>query len=243
MSVHPFFRGHLLLFEKRDGPAYSPATGLRLLVVFAVLELVVGPRLHGLAWLGIDVPGWARVPLLLAASLLAARFWAKASFEDIGFVPWRKWTPTEKLYFVQVVLLANAIFIALHAQLPGLLGERPGMWGAVAAIVAVQFLWGFHQELTYRGILQTELARRWGRFAGPLAANALFTFGPLHFYHLTSATSWPSTAAILAATFAIGPATSGWSGRFTASAMSISTAGRSSPRCLPAEKEDQAAFS
>src|SRR5260221_14571242 len=62
----------------------------------------------------------------------------------------------------------------------------------------VNFAWGFYQELVYRGLLQTELVRRFGAIAGVLAANLLFTFGPLHFYHLSRPNPWPMLAAIFA---------------------------------------------
>ncbi len=200
--VGPFLRGHFLLFERSERPAYSPATGLRLLAVFLILEFVMGPRFGLLSWLGVALPPpGLRVTLLLATALLAVRLGAKASFSDIGFLAWRKWTATERLYFAQVVLLAMGAFVALHFRQ---IQRLPGGWLAAAGIVAVELLWGFYQEVNYRGILQTELTRRLGSTWGPLAANVVFTFGPLHFYHFTAARPWSSTAAILAATFGIG---------------------------------------
>jgi membrane protease YdiL (CAAX protease family) len=62
----------------------------------------------------------------------------------------------------------------------------PGLWWRPAAVVIfTNFLWGFYQELVYRGILQTELVRRLGFMLGILVSNFLFTFGPLHFYHFS----------------------------------------------------------
>lgn len=201
----PFLRGHLLLFDQREAPIYSPGTGLRLLVIFVLLELVVGPRASLVSWLGLaSPPAWLRIPVLLAASVLAARLWAKASFSDIGFLRWREWTATEKLYFAQVVVIACGVLIALYSRQLTPLQARSGLWPAVAAIAAVELLWGFYQEVNYRGILQTELARRFGPLWGCLAANVLFTFGPLHFYHLTARQSWVTTAVTLASTFGIG---------------------------------------
>jgi uncharacterized protein len=200
----PLLRGHLLLFDQREAPVYSATTGLRLLFVFVVLELVVGPRVHLLSWLGFTPERWLRVPLLLILSLLAARFWARASFGDIGFLPWRQWTMTERLYFPQGVLVANAVFFVVFSRQLLPLKGHPELWAAAAGIAALELLWGFYQEVNYRGILQTELTRRFGNIRGPLAANLLYTFGPLHFYHLTSSRSWASTAMILAATFGIG---------------------------------------
>jgi CAAX protease family protein len=200
----PFLRGHFLLYDKREAPSYSPATGIRLLAIFVVLEFVVGPRASLLSWLGFAPPDRRlRIVLLLAVSILAARLWAKASFSDIGFLRWRKWTTTERLYFAQVVLLATAIFLAVNSQRLSLFLGRFGAWTAVTVIVT-ELLWGFYQEVNYRGILQTELARRLGHVWGPLLANLVYTVGPLHFYHFTSTRSWASTVAILAATFGIG---------------------------------------
>jgi membrane protease YdiL (CAAX protease family) len=204
VRVAPLFRGHLLLFDRRDGPAYAESVGVRLLVLCVILELVVGPRASLLTLLGIDIPPLLRVPLFLVACIAVARFWVRASFEDLGFLAWRKWTATEKLYLAQVVPLALAIFGVLYSEPLGVVRRHPEVWAAGAAICAVELLWGFYQELVYRGMLQSELTRRWGGTWGLLAANVLFTFGPLHFYHLTSGRPWSSIAAILAATFAIG---------------------------------------
>jgi CAAX protease family protein len=200
----PLVRGHLLLFDQREAPAYSATTGVRLLVVVGVLEIVVGPRAHLLSWLGLDLAAWVRVPLLLTASILLARYWAKAKLSDVGFQSWRTWTTTEKLYFAQVVLLANGIFAAVYSAQLAPLARHHEEWGAAATLFAVQLLWGFYQEVNYRGILQTELTRRFGNRWGPLAANLAYTLGPLHLYHLTSSRSPASIALVLGATFAIG---------------------------------------
>jgi len=65
-------------------------------------------------------------------------------------------------------------------------------------------VWGFYQEFVYRGLLQTELVRRWGPVAGILISNLLFTFGPLHAYHLSNAFEDPGHLSIFAGIFAIG---------------------------------------
>ena len=160
--------------------------------------------MHIFTWLDLSPPVSLRVPLLLATSVLTVKLWAKVRFGDIGFVAWRKWTATEKLYFAQVVIVANAVFIALYSGQVGSLWKRHDLWPAVAASAVMGFLWGFYQELNYRGILQTELTRRFGGVWGPLTANVAFTVGPLHFYHLTSTRPWSSTAIVLAAIFTVG---------------------------------------
>jgi membrane protease YdiL (CAAX protease family) len=93
---------------------------------------------------------------------------------------------TEKSYFVQVLLTANVVFVILFVDpLRMILTDLGFWWRPAAVVIFTNFLWGFHQELVYRGILQTELVRRWGSLGGILVSNLLFTFGPLHFYHFS----------------------------------------------------------
>src|SRR5689334_11461235 len=201
----PILRGHLLLFDRARPPAYAAAAGLRLLVIVAVAELVIGPRAWILTAFGVSPPPAAlRIAVLLALVLLAVRLWARASFEDVGFLPWSRWTATERWYFIQVVPLAIGIFGAIYPQRLAPLASRPELRMAFAGIAATELAWGFYQELIYRGLLQTELTRRWGGIAGVAVANAAFTFGPLHFYHLASGRPPLAIAAVLGATFAIG---------------------------------------
>ena len=63
-------------------------------------------------------------------------------------------------------------------------------------------VYGFYQEVLYRGLLQTELVRRWGPVAGILTGNLLYTFGPLHYYYFFAKASL--AAPMFAAIFAIG---------------------------------------
>jgi uncharacterized protein len=197
LSVH--WRGHALLFEPRCAPQYSAPAGLRLLLIFLLLEGVLGPRLSLLAWLRLPAPPlWVRVPILLAVSLLSVRYVAGLDLALIGLHPWRRWNATEKSYFIQALLIANAVFAVLLAdRLRALLAGPPIAARGVAVLVPV-FLWGFYQEVMYRGILQTELVRRWGPLRGILVSNTAFTFGPLHFYHFSDVAPAPVFAAIFA---------------------------------------------
>src|SRR5207302_9380681 len=90
-------------------------------------------------------------------------------------------------------------FVILYeARLRMILADT-SLWGQVALVAFTNLLWGFHQELVYRGILQTELVRRWGSLLGILSSNLLFTFGPLHFYHFSGSVpgrAWPMFAGI-----------------------------------------------
>jgi membrane protease YdiL (CAAX protease family) len=184
LSAH--WRGHAFLFDRKSAPAYGAPAGLRLLLIFAAMEGILGPRLSLFHWLRLPIPPtWVRVPILLGVSLLLVRFVAGLKLSQIGLAPWRDWNGTEKSYFVQVIVIANVVFLAIFAgRLRAILAEPSLAW-RVATVFLPYFLWGFYQEVMYRGILQTELVRRWGPVSGILVSNSLFTFGPLHFYHFT----------------------------------------------------------
>jgi membrane protease YdiL (CAAX protease family) len=187
------WRGHLFQFENPPAQAYPPAAGLRLLLIFAVLELIIGPRLWLISALHLPVPpAWLRISIVLALAITLVRFAARVKLADIGLIPWHDWTATEKSYFIQVFVLANVIFAIVIG---------PRLRALLAGPSVPYLLWGFHQELMYRGILQTELVRRWGAPAGILLANSLFTFGPLHFYNFTRTSS---PLPLFAGIFAIG---------------------------------------
>lgn len=81
----------------------------------------------------------------------------------------------------------------------------------LASSSATRILWtvfvpylffGFFQEVLYRGMLQTELVRRWGVLVGIVVSNSLYTFGPQHFYYFFSARSLAISQ--FASIFAIG---------------------------------------
>jgi membrane protease YdiL (CAAX protease family) len=199
-GVH--WRGHALRFEPRSAPGYEAPAGMRLLLVFLVLEGVLGPRLSLLTWLRLPVPPvWVRVPVLLAVALLSVRFIARLKLAQIGLHPWRRWNATEKSYFIQLLVIANFVFAVLFADRLRAILTGPSLLSRVGTVLVPYFLWGFYQEVMYRGILQTELVRRWGPLRGILVSNCLFTFGPLHFYHFAH-TSPP--APVFAGIFAIG---------------------------------------
>src|SRR2546426_11157804 len=74
----PHGKGHLLWFDPKPAAPYGAASGVRLLLIFAMAEGVVGPRLGLLARLGLDVPPpWLRVPLLLGLVLAAVTWLAR----------------------------------------------------------------------------------------------------------------------------------------------------------------------
>jgi len=179
-------KGHVLLFAPKYSLAYESSAGLRLLLIFLLLEAVIGPRLSLFRLLGLPLPPpWLRVPVLLGLGLVLIRFFARLRLAQIGLSAWRYWSVTEKSYFFQVFLIANAVFVILYADQLRMILADTSLRGQAALVVFTNLLWGFHQELVYRGILQTELVRRWGSLLGILVSNLLFTFGPLHFYHFS----------------------------------------------------------
>jgi hypothetical protein len=109
-SAH--WRGHLFLFDKKTAPAYDARAGFRLLLIFLALEGVIGPRLSLFKWLHLPPPPlWLRVPVLLCVALLLVRFVARVKLSQIGLYRWREWSGTERSYFVQLVIIANIVFL------------------------------------------------------------------------------------------------------------------------------------
>jgi membrane protease YdiL (CAAX protease family) len=165
---------------------------------------MLGPRMELLGRLGLETPPtWLRLPVLFAAVFALCRWLAGVKPSQLGFRGWSSWSATEKSYFVQILPLATAIFGSIYARpLAAVLGNR-ALWARGALVLVLSLLWGLYQELVYRGILQTELVRRWGVVAGVLAANLLYTFGPLHLYHFANG-STAFKVAMFAGIFAIG---------------------------------------
>lgn len=202
--IAPHWKGHVFLFGATSPPAYDAATGFRLLLIFALLEGIIGPRLWLLSWLQLPAPpAWFRAPMLLICALMLVVYFARLPLPQIGLYPWREWSRTEKSYFLQVLVLANAIFFVLFSgRLQRILADG-SLWGPASVVLLTYLVWGFYQELMYRGILQTELVRRWGSWAGILVSNAIFTLGPLHFYHFSGGAP-AKTLAMFGSIFAIG---------------------------------------
>ena len=199
-------RAHALFFENPLRPRHDGAAGARILLAFVVVAVGV---FYGLR-MALDAAGIAGtspgrlafVAILLAAFAAAHRAFVRVPFADIGLRNWSSWTRREHLYLMQVVPLAAIAFaFVFQAHLRSLLAQH-GPVGFVVFPVLTGVLWGMVQEFLYRGWLQTELTRRFGSAAGLLAANVVFTFGPLHLNYLTAAggVHW----GMLAAVFAIG---------------------------------------
>jgi membrane protease YdiL (CAAX protease family) len=200
-----YWAGHILQFGAKPSPVYDSAVGIRLLILFFFMEGILGPRLTVATWLKIPIPDVTiRIPAMLLVTLILIRSFVGIKFSQIGLSPWKYWSATERWYFFQTLILVNGIFAMMLLPKLKIVFAEPALWSTAANVFLVHLLWGFYQELIYRGILQTECVRRWGASAGICVSNILFTLGPLHFYHLNGIGTNPSHAWIFAAVFAVG---------------------------------------
>ena len=173
--------------------------GVRLLLVAALVEAV---RLAAVRWLYPGIPLWLLLPAVLGLALVLVPGIAGTKLSQLGLRPWHDWSATERSYFLQVVVIANVVFpLVLTAPLGDRVAQAGMAWSVWNVFVPYLFF-GFYQELVYRGMVQLELVRRWGAPIGIVAANVLFTFGPLHWYYFPSRGSL--AVPMFAAIFVIG---------------------------------------
>lgn len=181
------WRGHFWLFDKAHPPStYGGTAGAVLLLTVVGLEAA---RMLLRSMESPAAPFWLAIPVLLTLALLAVRLLTHLQFTAVGLRPWSSWNGTERSFFFQVLLISNVLFpVVFAAQLRKVLGEATSLIPTVTVFVPY-LVFGFYQEVLYRGMLQTELVRRWGLVAGILVSNALYTFGPLHYYYFSSGAS------------------------------------------------------
>lgn len=169
------------------------------MLIVVVLEAV---RLAVVRWLYPLAPLWLLIALLLGFALLSVRFLAGLRLSQIGLRPWREWSVIEKSYFLQLLVIANVVFpMAFAGRLRTILAQ-PSIMSTVWSVLVPYLFFGFYQEVVYRGILQSELVRRWGPLLGIVVSDLLYTFGPLHSYYLSSRASL--AIPMFASIFAIG---------------------------------------
>ena len=159
-------------------------------------------RIVAIEWLHPVLPLVILVLLFLAGALGLVRFAARLRLSQIGLYPWGDWQPVEKSYFVQLLVIANVVFPLVFANRLRLILAQPSVVATVWSAFVPYLFFGFYQEVVYRGILQSELVRRWGALAGILSANVFYTFGPLHWYYFAAHGSL--AVPMFAAIFAIG---------------------------------------
>jgi uncharacterized protein len=191
-------RGHLLLFDQTPIPAYSAGAGLRLLLGAGFIETL---RLTAVRWFDSSIPLFLLLVPLLSLGLLLPRM-AGVRLSQLGLRPWREWTATEKSYFCQVIVVANIVFPLLLAPPATLWIVQFGLARSLWNVFLPYLLFGFYQELVYRGMVQLELVRRWGVPVGIVVTNLLYTFGPLHWNYFASRASL--AVPMFASIFAIG---------------------------------------
>jgi membrane protease YdiL (CAAX protease family) len=149
---------------------------------------------------GLPAANLGFVVALLVAFFVTQRAFVAMPVACVGLRRPADWTRRERLFFIQVVPLAAFAFgIVFSDHLLALLKQH-GVGGFLLFSVLTGLIWGMVQELSYRGWLQTELTRRFGATAGLLAANAVFTFGPLHFHYLVGPADvrWGGLVAVFA---------------------------------------------
>ena len=209
MNIRPFWRGHLFLFGKPQATTYPSKAGLRLLSVFLFLELIVRPLLNvGARWLMIaDYDWWpfVKVTILIGLACWLVTKFANVRLSQLGLYSWPRWSSIERVYFPQIMAIAIVIFSYFtFVSLKALWTRRADLLQTAMLIFAAEMIWGFYQEFLYRGLLQTELVRRWGTRTGILVSNCLYTVGPLHAYEFWAAKGNPAHLWIFAAIFSIG---------------------------------------
>ncbi len=206
--ISPFWRGHLFLFDQPQAPTFSSQQGTRLLLVFLFSEVIVRPLFAaGARWLAIADRNWwplIKVSFLTVLVCGLVIYFAGVRLSQLGLYSWRRWSKTENFYFLQILPVSIIVFSFFTSASLKALWARPNLWAIGLLIFVQQMIWGFYQELLYRGVLQNELVRRWGTLIGILVSNLVFTFGPLHAYHFLAAQKNPSHLWIFAAIFSIG---------------------------------------
>ena len=132
---------------------------MRLLAIAIVVEAL---RLVAVKGLYPAVPLVILVLLFLVCALLLVRFVAALRFRQIGLYPWREWTPVEKSYFIQLLVLANIVFPFIFSGRLRLIWAQPAALSIIWNGFVPYLFFGFYQEVVYRGMVQSELVRRWG---------------------------------------------------------------------------------
>jgi membrane protease YdiL (CAAX protease family) len=207
-KLRPLWGGYLFLFEKSAHAANTADAGWRILVTCLLLEGLIRPALRSVIFgAGNTSIAWRGLALVAAMLLLAVAFtyyWIRIPLAGIGLHGWWRWQSTERWFFPQIMLIGLLVHAGIQWTNLCSLPRHPAWINATLLVVAWQLMWGFYQEYVYRGLLQTELVRRWGAVPGILVSNLFFTFGPLHIYHLWTGLNHPQHLLIFVAIFAIG---------------------------------------
>lgn len=197
--LSPHVRGHLLLYDRPAASGLGRETGVRLLLItlaMVLADILVQWQNMPMSWLFASM-----VARLLLIGVLV-RYVARIGWSAVGIKPFGRWSVVERSFLAQMAITVNVLFPLVQGQLQGVPIATVYASVFLGGGYVFYFVFGVVQEVVYRGLLQTELTRRWGAAAGVAVANSIYTFGPLHAdYYFRE----PSVAlSLFGATFAVG---------------------------------------
>ncbi|HED37261.1 MAG TPA: CPBP family intramembrane metalloprotease [Ignavibacteria bacterium] len=117
---------------------------------------------------------------------IAVKKFGKTKLSQIGIYSWQNWSKKNKWILLIVTPIVIMIFSFTFFSRTEILINHSELFAIGSIILLREFLYGFYQEFLYRGILQTELVKRWGVWIGITVSNLVFTFGPEHFHFYKS---------------------------------------------------------
>ncbi len=179
------FRGHLLLFDAHSLPVWTKQQIIRVVLCALVLELGVRfmltrALLHGTPTVH---PNQLVLVLLLIGALLLMHELIRIPLEFANVRPWGAWHVSQRAYLLETALVASFVFGWVHISALRDALRSEDLLRILSFAFLPNLLWGVYQEWVYRGWLQRVLVQHWGKYAGIMASNLTFTFGPLHAYH------------------------------------------------------------
>lgn len=113
-------RAQALIFETRLAPSYGNAAGVRMLVAFLVVGVVMFLALRFMAAAagvrGSPAANLGFIVALLAAFIVAQRAFVGLPMAAVGLRRFADWTLRERLYLLEVVPLAAVVFAIVFAN-------------------------------------------------------------------------------------------------------------------------------
>lgn len=207
-TSHSAWSGWLLIFHKPNPKPYPASVGIKMLACCLLLEVVVRPlareALRSVRAGTSHLNALALVSFMLLLAIALTVTWIRLPLARIGLDRWTNWGRAERSFFPMLLVLTVLVFAMAQWDQFAAFALRPVSVNAAIVVFCEQMIWGFYQEYVYRGLLQTELVRRFGAVRGILVSNLCFTFGPLHAYHFANTYSHPGRLLIFPGIFAIG---------------------------------------
>lgn len=162
----------------------------KLLMISVLMLVCIKPALDFiLGYLGLDNNHYVSLIeqiILIAILCISVIKIGNIRLSQIGIDAWKNWDQKNKrIFFIVTPIVLIAFSLLFISNLKTLMNHSE-LYEIGFVIFLRVFLYGFYQELLYRGILQTELIKRWGFWIGTIISNLIFTFGPEHFHFYTS---------------------------------------------------------